>query len=204
MKKLIFFFLLALVMGSLASCSDDGPDNPLPEHPAKAEFERIVKGRTWSASDVKYIDSRGNSFEWCGLAGGYTYQPSGFLLRDDDCLFAAYYYMADQRRHTLHWTYDEQKGMMYFYNASPNENDGCYIESLSEDEIVVRKDFGILQKWFYEMENGLEFDLEDMGADEGSYARCVYTPVAKDDEDSYWSAYPVIDGPVYGISPATK
>lgn len=201
LKYNIMYLLLAVLFGA---CSDDEPETPGGEYPVKTEFERIVKGKTWKASEVKYIDSRGHSFDWCGIAGGYTYQPSGFLLRDDDCLYAAYYYMANQRRHLLKWTYDETSGMLYLYSTAPNEDNGCFIESLSEDRIVVRKDFGILPEWFYEMENGLDYDYESSGRDEDSYARCVYEPVAEEDEDAYWAQYPVIDGPIYGVPHASK
>lgn len=199
--KYLMYLLLAVLLGA---CSDDEPKNPASEYPDKTEFERIAKGRTWKADDVKYIDSRGNSFDWCGISGGYTYQPSGFLLRDNDCLFAAYYYMANPRRHTMLWTYDEKTGMLYFYVSSFfNEDNRCYIESISENEIIIRKDFGILHEGFYEYENGIEFDYTGK-RDEGSYARCIYHPVAEEDADNYWSQYPVIDGPVYGIPSAGK
>ena len=54
--------------------------------------------------------------------------------------------------------YDEESGKLFFYPStlSPN-NEGYYIESVSEDEIVMHCDFGILPQWQYEMENGLEY-----------------------------------------------
>lgn len=182
--KYFMYMLLAVVLGA---CSSDEPAPPDSGHTGKSEFERIVKGRTWERQEVRYVDSRGNTFEYPMLLG-YVCQLAGFRLNDGDCTYGGYYFMSPAKRSNLQWLYDEESGKLFFYlsTLSPN-NEGYYIESVSEDEIVVHCDFGILPQWQYEMENGLEYYPE--GYDEGSYARLLLKPLADEDADSFWARF---------------
>ncbi len=136
--------------------------------------------------DWEYVDSRGNTFDTALI--GYICGLAGFQLNDDDCWCGHYYYMSSAERYSMQWLYDEESGKLFFYSTtlSPN-NDGYYIESVSEDEIVMQCDFGLLPKWFYEMENGLEYYPE--GYDDGSYARLLLKPVTEEDADSFWARF---------------
>ena len=179
------YLLLAVVLGA---CSSDELAPPDSGHLRKSEFERIVKGPAWKMQDWEYVDSRGNTFDTALI--GYICGLAGFQLNDDDCWCGHYYYMSSAERYSMQWLYDEESEKLFFYSTtlSPN-NDGYYIESVSEDEIVMQCDFGLLPKWFYEMENGLDYDMEDVGYDEGSHVRLSLKPVADEDADSFWAYF---------------
>lgn len=70
--KYMIFLLLAVLLGA---CSDDEPEMPAEKHPSKAEFERIVQGKTWDAQDYTFIDSQGRE-----MPEDFSYPPAPVMM----------------------------------------------------------------------------------------------------------------------------
>lgn len=171
----------------LASCSsDDEPTQVVNNFPSQNEVERIISGKTWHFADQSFVDSRGNSFDWCELSG-YTIGLFGFELSGDEVKVAKEPFMQHPYSQVFKWTYDEKTGHLDIGYE-------CYIESISEDEIVLRKDYGILTTDFKEyMDGAIQSPQGDRDPD--SYARIVYKPYdTAEKAEEFWSHYPVKEG----------
>lgn len=79
----------------------------------------------------------------------------------------------------------------YFTQDGIEKTFGYYVESVSEDELVIHEEPGILPKGAYEhyVNNDDTLWIEG-GHDEGSYVRVVYTPLDDDAAKKFWERYP--------------
>lgn len=103
MKYRFLIYLMLAVM--TAACSNDEPEVPAEKHPSKAEFERIVQGRTWAFQETAYIDSQGrvipDFYGPCGPAEGYT----AFAFNGNLVTTATPGYMSLYRNYSSTFTY---------------------------------------------------------------------------------------------------
>lgn len=185
--KYLMYLLLAVLLGA---CSDDEPETPVSEYPSKSELLEMLEGKTWQMKECAYFDSEGNEFLYSSLIPG-TGTTVGLLFSASDCRVAYSGVVGwPSRRGTCSWNYDEQKGIIFFPPVS-DSSDEWYIESVSEDELIVRSWYGILPVGYFNYYHSLDL-LPNYGEemDEGSYERVVYRPVAVDAEAAFWEKYP--------------
>lgn len=169
--------------------------------PCKAEFDRIVLDKTWVKNKTSYFDSRGHELSFHYGAGGGEFEPQGFMLGDTESLLADSGVNSGGRifrcKYTRKWIYDEKTGRLSLFSneiVKPNSwysNNYCLVESLTEGELVLTGQFGILANNLYEVEaNGMDWSYLGEDQDEGSFTRVVYKPVPADEAAAFWEEYP--------------
>ncbi|MBD5230630.1 MAG: hypothetical protein HDS66_00460 [Bacteroidales bacterium] len=170
--------------------------------PSKSEFDRLVLGKTWEKQALTYLDSRGNELPFHLWIGGGLFEPWGFKLETDSSLIAdaGTPFLYPQMCYKRTWVYDEKTGRVSLFSneivkpASWNSSAYYLVESLTEDEIVLRGQFGCLRKYDYEYINELPIpEGAEREVDADSYGRAVYKTVPADEVTAFWDRYPEME-----------
>ena len=170
--------------------------------PSKSEFDRLVLGKTWDQKVVTYFDSRGHELDFHYMEGGGAFEPAGVMLSDKESLIADSGINSGGRmfrcQYTKTWIYDEKTGRLSLFSneiikpVSWYSRNYCLVESVSEDELVLIGQFGILRNNLYEVvENGMDWSYFGDNQDEDSYGRAVYKPVPAGDVAAFWGDFPI-------------
>lgn len=191
--KYLMYLLLAVLLGA---CSDDEPETPVGDSPSKARFEQMAENRTWSLKDFTFVDSQGHvmSPEEVAIAGGPIAEFTGLEFKGGRVTLAApgYFSAISAARYTWNYEYDEASGKLLLYKYEQGEKKGVsyYIESVDENELVVRERPGILPENYYAYLASQDMELLTSKNDEGSYVRAVYVPLDADAAKAFWEKYP--------------
>lgn len=198
MKKFLSCLIPAVL---LAACSSDEP-TPAPNEgndvntpaasvgslPNAEEFKTLTYGKTWAAETSCFVDAQGHTFDADILVPG-TNSPSALQFSDQGCRRALEGYVGIAPYSDFAaWVYDDTDGKIIWHNHSSKKYN-FYIESVSEDMMVVRTSYGILRMGFYEVVQGLTYDYLP-GMDAGSYERIVFKTLDEDKAETYWSGFP--------------
>ncbi len=194
MKKFLAFLIPVIL---LAACSSDEPapineGTDLPatsvnKLPGKEEFNTLVHGKTWAYESSCFVDSRGNIFS-ADIIVPCTGSPSAMYFSDRGCRRALGGYVGmPPYSDWATWEYDTTDGKIIWHNHSSKEYD-FYLESVSENEMVVRTSYGILQRNLYEVIQGTVDDcLPEQDTD--SYERIVFKVLDEEKVEKYWASF---------------
>ncbi len=198
MKQLLFLGVLFTLL--LASCSSDEPvlteamtrseAAEQPQHVSKADFEKYAIGKIWACctpdaldfiGELSYVNSEGEYD--LNLLTGYWRSRAGFLMTSD---VYVEFVMKPYERYGVKpmscaYEYDETTGMIncsMMVNCFGVNEHSLYVEKLTEDELVLREDFGILPIGY----NMDDYSWTSNERDPESYTRVKF--VAVDDADA--------------------
>lgn len=181
MKYLLILCTLAI---AITSCSDE----PQPTEVTKTEFQTMVTNRIWKKPEnPAFFNGKGEEVIGAGFVGEQPTFKGLYITDTEFCIFE------DSPKLGLTWishspyTYDETTGVLTagheinFYARFHHNT--IYIESVSEDELIIHGDFGCLTK-LIQRPDGISNSTDTL-----SYGRYVYTRVPESEENEWWDYY---------------
>jgi len=200
-----FYLLATAIVLCLVnfSCSDDKP-----KEPRQNDFKKYVAGHIWELEKTQFFTSSGEEYFVITHGGdkgiltpyGGNFKHKAYLFNEDSFIF--FYEL--ELKYTVHPSGLEYKefsgtfnpddnimhpsGITYYdvYSYNHNERDEIFFESITEDEIVIRMDYGVLWK---SIPDKNIHNPDRHNADPGSYTRRTLRRVPDYEEANWWRDY---------------
>ncbi len=191
MKKT--WFLPALLPAVLVACSDDDPEQIASV--SNSDFTKYTQAKLWVdgsavGKPVKWeiVSSTGETFDHNPWTGG-IWSLDGFSF--DGQSFTGYCLNSGSNppyfSRTVSYSYDQSTGFcstgMDFCSWGINDN-SLYIESINNEQIEIRYNYGILPKGYKENES-----VTDPTPDPGSYVRQTFYAMPSNQVEKWTSRY---------------